>query len=129
MAADTDGTVLAVRAVDQTRIARDARFKLWAESLEDAIVRATPLPIPRDKAEQYRLMILQFNPRVVFGSRGGGGVEIRAIQEHVARFWNPPPLSRGMRGQDFAITLFVTVEPDGAVRDVDRKSTRLNSSH
>ena len=29
VAADTDGTVLAVRAVDQTRIARDARFKLW----------------------------------------------------------------------------------------------------
>ena len=55
-----------------------------AESLEDAIVRATPLPIPRDKAEQYRLMILQFNPRVVFGSRGGGGVDVLPFLERPA---------------------------------------------
>src|SRR5262249_3336149 len=114
---DAQGTVLAVRTVDETRMARDPNYKQWAESLEDAIVRATPLPIPPNKYEQYKLMILPFNPRVVFGGRGAASAEIRAVQEHVARFWYPRALSQGMRGQDFAVTVLVTVDADGTVRE------------
>ncbi len=117
VAVDTDGTVLAVRTVDETRMARDPRYKQWAESLEDAIVRATPLPIPAGRYEQYKLMILPFNPRLVFGNRLTPAAEIRAVQEHVAKFWYPPQLSRGMRGQDFAVTVYVTVDADGTVKE------------
>jgi hypothetical protein len=116
VAVDAEGTVLAVRTVDEARMARDPNYKQWAESLEDAIVRATPLPIPAGKYEQYKLMILPFNPRLVFGRVQGPAAEIRAVQEHVAKFWYPPRLSPGMRGQDFAITVYVTTDRDGTVR-------------
>lgn len=125
VAVDRDGTVLGVRTVDEARMNRDPTYKQWAESLEDAIVRASPLPIPAERYEQFRLMILPFNPRTAFAPppvaaaapAAPGPVEMRAVQEHIAPFWYPPRLPRGAKAQDFPVSVRVTVAADGTVSE------------
>lgn len=62
VALDRDGTVLAVQTVDQARVARDDLFRRAAASAEAAVWRASPLPVPRDKAAFFKQFVLRFAP-------------------------------------------------------------------
>ncbi len=62
VALDSDGTVLAVSTVDQARLSRDALFRSAAASAEAAVWRASPLPVPRDKAAFFKAFVLSFVP-------------------------------------------------------------------
>ncbi len=67
---DPDGTVRDVRIIDQGRVARDEFYRAAAESAERAVRRASPLPVPRDKYDQFKVMVLGFSPREMLGIRG-----------------------------------------------------------
>jgi outer membrane biosynthesis protein TonB len=67
---DPDGTVRDARAVDQGRMRGDEYFRAAAESAERAVRRCSPLPIPRQKYDQFRDFTLVFSPREMLGVRG-----------------------------------------------------------
>jgi colicin import membrane protein len=62
VALNSDGAVLAVRTVDQPRLLNDEVFRQAAESAEAAVWRASPLPVPRDKAQFFKQFTLRFAP-------------------------------------------------------------------
>jgi outer membrane biosynthesis protein TonB len=64
-----DGTVRDARILDQGRMA-DPFFRSAAESARRAVLneRCSPLPIPPKKYDQFKEMVLDFNPREATGS-------------------------------------------------------------
>jgi outer membrane biosynthesis protein TonB len=64
-----DGTVRDARILDQGRLG-DAFFRTAAESALRAVrnPRCSPLPIPPKKYEQFKEMVLDFNPKEAAGS-------------------------------------------------------------
>ncbi|MBI3706485.1 MAG: TonB C-terminal domain-containing protein [Proteobacteria bacterium] len=69
VAVDLDGSVRDVQIIDQARVNRDEFFRAAAESAERAVRRASPLPVPRDKYDQFRVFTLGFSPREMLGSK------------------------------------------------------------
>lgn len=67
---DPDGSVRDVRTIDDGRKQRDEFFRAAAESAERAVRRASPLPVPREKHDQFKVIILGFSPREMLGVRG-----------------------------------------------------------
>lgn len=66
---DPDGTVRDARAADQGRMRSDDFYRAAAESAERAIRRCSPLPIPREKYDQFRDFTMSFNLREMLGGR------------------------------------------------------------
>ncbi len=62
-----DGAVRDVRIVDQQRYRTDEVFRAAADSAARAVRRATPLPIPAGKYEQFRDFVIEFDPRAALG--------------------------------------------------------------
>jgi outer membrane biosynthesis protein TonB len=64
-----DGTVRDARILDQARLS-DVFFRTAAESALRAVLnpRCSPLPIPPKKYEQFKEMVLDFNPKLATGS-------------------------------------------------------------
>ncbi|MGE0650997.1 MAG: energy transducer TonB [Alphaproteobacteria bacterium] len=64
-----DGTVRDARILDQARLS-DTFFRTAAESALRAVLnpRCSPLPIPINKYEQFKEMVLDFNPKLATGS-------------------------------------------------------------
>jgi outer membrane biosynthesis protein TonB len=67
---EPDGTVRDAEIVDRSRAAGDEFYRAAAESARRAVLRASPLPVPRDKYETYRNLTLVFSPREMLGIRG-----------------------------------------------------------
>ena len=67
---DPDGTVRDAQIVDQARAAGDEFYRAAAESAQRAVLRASPLPVPRQKFESFRNLTLVFSPREMLGIRG-----------------------------------------------------------
>jgi hypothetical protein len=67
---DPDGTVRDARAADQGRMRSDDFYRAAAESAERAVRRCSPLPIPRQKYDQFRDFTLVFDLREMLGLRG-----------------------------------------------------------
>jgi hypothetical protein len=63
-----DGTVRDARILDQARLS-EAFFRKAAESALRAVLnpRCSPLPIPINKYEQFKEMVLDFNPKLATG--------------------------------------------------------------
>ena len=57
----------AIEIIDQNRYASDRIFKAAADSARRAILEASPLRIPRDKAEMFREFIFRFNVKEALG--------------------------------------------------------------
>ncbi len=65
-----DGTVREARILDQSRMLREPFFRTAAESALRAVLnpRCSPLPIPPKKYDQFKEMVLDFNPKTAAGS-------------------------------------------------------------
>lgn len=65
-----DGRVREARILDQSRMYRDPYFRTAAESALRAVLnpRCSPLPIPPKKYDQFREIVLDFNPKDAAGS-------------------------------------------------------------
>jgi hypothetical protein len=66
---EPDGSVIEARAVDQARMSSDDFFRAAAEAAERAVKRCSPLPIPREKYDQFRDFTMSFDPRELLGGR------------------------------------------------------------
>jgi hypothetical protein len=65
-----DGTVRQVSIEDQARYRSDPVFRAAADSAMRAVRQASPLPLPAGRAEQFRDIIIPFDPRRVMGMGG-----------------------------------------------------------
>jgi len=65
-----DGTVAQARILDASRMATDVFFRAAAETALRAVLnpRCSPLPIPPKKYDQFKVLILHFNPKQATGS-------------------------------------------------------------
>jgi outer membrane biosynthesis protein TonB len=65
-----DGTVAQARILDASRMGRDGFFRSAAESALRAVLnpRCSPLRIPPAKYEQFKVLVLHFNPKEATGS-------------------------------------------------------------
>ena len=65
---NADGTVMTAEFVDRARAARDTFFRAAAESALRAVLnpRCSPLRLPPKKYEEWKNMVLSFNPRDLF---------------------------------------------------------------
>ena len=65
---NADGTVMTAELVDGARAARDTFFRAAAESALRAVLnpRCSPLRLPPKKYEEWKNMVLSFNPRDLF---------------------------------------------------------------
>ncbi len=65
---NSDGTVITAELVDSTRALRDPFFRAAAESALRAVLnpRCSPLRLPPKKYEEWKNMVLSFNPRDMF---------------------------------------------------------------
>ena len=68
MAMNPDATVREARILDQGRLHSDPFFRAAAESALRAVLnpRCNPLKLPLEKYNQWRNMILIFDPRDMF---------------------------------------------------------------
>ena len=68
MAMNPDATVREARILDQGRLQRDPFYRAAAESALRAVLnpRCNPLKLPLEKYNQWRNMILIFDPRDMF---------------------------------------------------------------
>jgi hypothetical protein len=64
------GAVQSVTVDDQARYRSDPTFRAAADSAMRAVRQASPLPLPAGRAEQYRDLIIPFDPRRVMGVGG-----------------------------------------------------------
>jgi len=55
--------------VDQSRMERDEFYRAAAESAQRAVLRASPLPVSRERYESFRNLTLVFSPREMLGLR------------------------------------------------------------
>ena len=64
-----DGTVAQARILDASRMATDVFFRAAAETALRAVLnpRCSPLPIPPKKYDQFKVLILHFNPKQATG--------------------------------------------------------------
>ncbi len=69
VAMNPDGTVNSARIVDQGRMTVDPFFRSAAESALRAVLnrRCQPFKLPAEKYDIWKLMILSFNPKEMFG--------------------------------------------------------------
>ena len=69
VAMNPDGTVNSAKIVDQGRMTADPFFRSAAESALRAVLnrRCQPFKLPPDKYDIWKLMILSFNPKEMFG--------------------------------------------------------------
>ncbi|WP_085372987.1 TonB C-terminal domain-containing protein [Magnetospirillum sp. ME-1] len=58
-----DGTVASADIAFDPEMAKNGSYGIVADSARRAVRAASPLPIPREKYEQYRDFTLNFNPR------------------------------------------------------------------
>jgi hypothetical protein len=65
-----NGTVQNVTIEDQARYRSDPVFRAAADSAMRAVRLASPLPLPAGRAEQFRDLIIPFDPRRVMGMGG-----------------------------------------------------------
>jgi outer membrane biosynthesis protein TonB len=65
-----DGTVRKAQILDQERMKRDLFFRTAAESALRAVLnpRCSPLKLPPEKYEKWKVMTITFNPKDVLGS-------------------------------------------------------------
>ena len=65
---NSDGTVITAELVDSARAARDPFFRAASESALRAVLnpRCSPLRLPPKKYEEWKNMVLSFNPRDMF---------------------------------------------------------------
>ncbi len=63
---NADGTVITAELVDNARAARDSFFRAAAESARRAVHLCSPLRLPPKKYEEWKNMVLRFNPREMF---------------------------------------------------------------
>lgn len=65
-----DGTVREAHILDQSRMLKDTFFRTAAESALRAVLNPScqPLPIPPKKYDQFKEMVLDFNPKTAAGS-------------------------------------------------------------
>ena len=68
MAMNPDGTVRQARILDQGRLQSDPFFRAAAESALRAVLnpRCNPLKLPPDKYQQWKNMIMNFDPRQMY---------------------------------------------------------------
>jgi outer membrane biosynthesis protein TonB len=63
---NADGTVIRAELVDGARAAGDTFFRAAAESALRAVLSCSPLRLPPKKYEEWKNMVLSFNPRDMF---------------------------------------------------------------
>ena len=63
VALDPDGSVREARAIDRSRMSRDAFYRAAAEAAERAVLRCSPLRVPPGKASIWSNMVINFDPR------------------------------------------------------------------
>ena len=65
---NSDGTVITAELVDSTRASHDTFFRAAAESALRAVLnpKCSPLRLPPKKYEEWKNMVLSFNPRDMF---------------------------------------------------------------
>jgi hypothetical protein len=65
-----DGTVREAHILDQSRMLKDVFFRSAAESARRAVLnpRCSPLPIPPKKYDQFKELVLDFNPKEAAGT-------------------------------------------------------------
>lgn len=68
MELSADGTVIKADIVDKRRMTKDAYFNIAAESARRAVLdpKCNPLPLPKDKYDQWKSMTMSFNPKDMF---------------------------------------------------------------
>ena len=62
-----DGTVESTRVVDADRMATDPGLRAAAKAAQRALIKCSPLPLPRDKYEVWKSTIFRFTPSGAFG--------------------------------------------------------------
>ena len=69
MELDRSGYVKRAEVVDKTRMRRDSGFKIAAENAQRAVLdpRCNPLPLPKEKYEEWKDLELSFNPKDMLG--------------------------------------------------------------
>ena len=65
MELDRNGYVKKAEVVDKNRMKRDSGFKIAAENAQRAVLdqRCNPLPLPKEKYEEWKDLELSFNPK------------------------------------------------------------------
>ena len=65
---NADGTVMTAKIVEGTRAAHEKFFRAAAESALRAVLNpeCSPLPLPAKKYQEWKNMVLSFNPRDMF---------------------------------------------------------------
>lgn len=68
MELDQDGTVKRAKIVDTSRMNSDPEYKIAAENAYRAVLdpECNPLPLPKDKYEEWKNLELSFNPKEMF---------------------------------------------------------------
>lgn len=68
MELSADGTVIKADIVDKRRMASDPYYNIAAESARRAVLdpKCNPLPLPKNKHDQWKNMTMSFNPRDMF---------------------------------------------------------------
>lgn len=69
MELDRSGYVKKAEVVDKNRMRRDSGFKIAAENAQRAVLdpRCNPLPLPKEKYEEWKDLELSFNPKDMLG--------------------------------------------------------------
>jgi outer membrane biosynthesis protein TonB len=69
MELDPDGNVKKAEIVDRNRMLTDSNYKIAAENAYRAVLDpdCNPLPLPKDKYEEWKNLELSFNPKDMFG--------------------------------------------------------------
>jgi hypothetical protein len=62
-----NGEVMNVRVLDEKRYASDHIFRAAADSARRAVLKASPLKIPRNKIDLFRDFVFHFDPREDLG--------------------------------------------------------------
>jgi membrane protein involved in colicin uptake len=62
-----DGTVESTRVVDADRMATDQGLRAAAKAAQRAVLKCSPLPLPRDKYEVWKSTVFRFDSSGVVG--------------------------------------------------------------
>jgi hypothetical protein len=62
-----DGTVESTKVVDADRMATDPGLRAAAKAAQRALLKCSPLPLPREKYELWKSTIFRFSPSGALG--------------------------------------------------------------
>ena len=66
ISANTDGTINSVEIVDNVLYLKDTFYRATADSARRAVLDCSPLPIPKNKSELFKIFILDFDPSFIY---------------------------------------------------------------